>query len=233
MKFNTEEKLDEQNKQLVSEIRNKMSVKFEAFNKPYFENYSINDSVIIYVNPKIFKNSSVAHELLHAWFRGLGLHGSNMIYLSARERPKFSVVFDKKLCDHIGNCMDHYKIYPKFLEMGYAPEDFLSSKGMQCDINSIRKLRVQNNGVYSAKHLNNYIGYLISIYADHLPNDYSQHLAQMQSVEPELFDIVTEFWKAWKNVDIENSDPITRMDFEAINDFIMNMENWMESRSIY
>lgn len=74
---------------------------------------------------------------------------------------------------------------------------------------------------------------MISIYADHLPNDYSQHLAQMQSVEPELFDIVTEFWKAWKNVDIENPDPITRMDFEAINDFIMNMENWMESRSIY
>ncbi|MFR0679007.1 hypothetical protein [Dysgonomonas mossii] len=120
MKFHTEEQLDEQNKRLLSEIRNKISVKFEVFNKPYFENYSINDSVIIYVNPKIFKNSSVAHELLHAWFRGLGLHGSNMIYLSAREKPKFSVVFDKKLCDHIGNCMDHYKIYPKFLEMGYG-----------------------------------------------------------------------------------------------------------------
>ena len=86
MKFNTEEQLDEQNKQLISEIRNKMSVKFEVFNKPYFENYLINDSVTVYVNPKIFKNSSVAHELLHAWFRGLGLHGSNMIYLSV-ENP--------------------------------------------------------------------------------------------------------------------------------------------------
>jgi len=233
MKFNTEEHLDENNKKLLSEIRNKMSVTFEIFNKPYFENFSINNSVTVYVNPQIFTNSSVAHELLHAWFRSLGLHGSNMIYLSAREKPKFSVVFDKKLCDHIGNCMDHYKIYPKFLEMGYVPEDFLSSKGMQCDINSIRKLRIQNNGVYSAKHLNSYIGNLISIYADHLPNDYSQHLAQMQSIEPELFDIVTEFWQAWENVDIENPDHITRTDFETINDFIMNIECWIENKSIY
>lgn len=233
MKFDVEEQLDEQNKQLLTEIRNKMSVKFEIFNKPYFENFSINDNVTVYVNPKIFKNSSVAHELLHAWFRGLGLMGSNMIYLSARGNPKFSLVFDKRLCDHIGNCMDHYKIYPKFLEMGYASEDFLSSKGMQCDISSIRKLRVQSNGVYSTKHLNNYIGYLISIYADHLRNDYSQHLAQMQNIDPELFNIVTELWQVWKNIDITNPDPITRMDFEAINDFIMNMENWMGSRSIY
>lgn len=232
MKFNVEEELNEQNKQLLSEIRTKMSVKFEIFNKPYFVNYSLNNSVTIYVNPKIFKNSSVAHELLHAWFRGLGLYGSNMIYLSAREKPKLGVVLDKKLCDHIGNCMDHYKIYPKFLEMGYAPEDFLSSKGMQCDINSIRKLRIQSNGVYSAKQLNNYIGYLISIYADHLPNDYSQHLIQMQSIEPELYNVVSEFWQAWKNVDIENPDQFTRTDFESINGFIMNIEDWMDSVSI-
>jgi hypothetical protein len=232
MKF-SEELLDEQNKQLLSEIRNKMSVKFEIFNKPYFENYSINDNVTVYVNPKIFSNSSVAHELLHAWFRGLGLMGSNLIYLSAKEKPKFSNVFDKKLCDHIGNCMEHYKIYPKFLEMGYVPEEFLSSKGMQCDINNVRKLRTQSNGIHSAKHLNNYIGYLISIYADHLPNDYSQHLVQMQNIEPELFDIVSEFWQAWRDVDIENSDPITRTDFEAINGFIISIEGWIENKSIY
>jgi len=233
MRFNIDEHLDKHNKQLLSEVRNKMSVKFEIFNKPYFENYSINDNVIIYINPKVFNNSSVAHELLHAWFRGLGLHGSNMIYLSAREKPKFSVVFDKKLCDHIGNCMEHYKIYPKFLEMGYASKDFLSSKGMQCDINSIRKLCIQRNGIYSVKHLNNYIGFLISIYADHLPNDYSRHLALIQGIEPKLFDIVSEFWQAWKEVDIENPDPITRTDFDAIHSFIMNVEDWIEDKSIY
>ena len=55
----------------------------------------------------------------------------------------------------------------------------------------------------------------------------------MQSKEAELFNIVTEFWQAWKNIDITNSDPITRMDFEAINDFIMNMEDWLEDKSIY
>lgn len=233
MKLEIEEQLDEQNRLLLSEVRNKMSVKFEIFNKPYFENFSINNNATIYVNPKIFNNSSVAHELLHAWFRCLGLHGSNMIYLSAEGKPKFNTVFDKKLCDHIGNCMDHYKIYPKFLEMGYEPETFLSSKGLQCDINSIRKLRIQSNNVYSAKHLNNYVGYLISIYADHLSNDYSQHLAQMQSIEPELFNIVSKFWRAWQDIDITNPDPITRMDFEAINDFIMNMEDWMVDKSIY
>lgn len=233
MKFNTEEHLDKQNKLLLSELRDKMIVKFELFNKLYFENYSINDTATIYVNPKLFDNSSVAHELLHAWFRTLGLHSSNLIYLSAIETPKFSSVFDKKLCDHIGNCMDHNKIYPKFLEMGYIPENFLSSKGLQCDINNIRKLRIQSNNVYSAKHLNNYIGYLISIYADHLPNDYSQHLILMQSFDSDLFEIVSRFWKAWEDVDITNPNPITRTDFRTINDFIINIESWIESKSIF
>ena len=232
MGFNIEEQLDEQNKRLLSEVRNKMSVRFEIFNEPYFENFSINNNVTVYVNPKIFSNSFVAHELLHAWFRGLGLLGSNMIYLSVKDEPKVNIILDKKLCDYIGNCMDHYKIYPKFLEMGYAPDSFLSSKGMQCDINSIRKLHTQINGIYLAKHLNNYIGFLISIYADHLPNNYSQHLIKMHSLEPELFDIISEFWQAWKDVDIENPDPITRTDFEAINSFIMNIENWVADKSI-
>ena len=48
MRVNIEELLDEHNKQLLAKLRNKMSVKFEICDKPYFENYSINNNVIIY-----------------------------------------------------------------------------------------------------------------------------------------------------------------------------------------
>ena len=233
MKFNTEEHLDEQNKLLLEQIREKYSVNFELSNKPYFENYSINNNITIYINPRIYNNSSLAHELLHAWFRSLGLHGSNMIYLSACENKKMSKIFDKKLCDHIGNCMDHCKIFPKFVSMGYDSNDFLSSKGLQCDIKDVKKLRLVSNHIYSAIHLNNYIGYLISILADHLPNNYSEHIDILKNIEPDLYNIVLSFWEDWLNVDITDSNHITRTDFETINGFILNIESWILNKSIY
>lgn len=237
MKFNIEEHLDEQNLRLLSKVRSKLSVKFEQTEKPYFECYLVNEIITIYYNPKIFKNSSFAHELLHGWYYSLDLFGSNLIYLTLIESEKSRIIFDKTLCDHIGYCMAHCKIYPKFLNMGYAPEEFLSSSGLQCDFNHIKVLRTRKNEVYSAINLNFYIGSLISIHADHMPNDYSQHLNLMRAMEPELFDIIEVFWQEWSDVDVDvdvdENDIILRTDFEVIFNFNQNIKNWIEFKPIY
>lgn len=232
MLFNVEKRLNAQNADLLLDLRKTIPVKFKRTKKPYFEVSVINNRASIFVNPKIFNNSHVAHELLHVWFARLGLHGSNLIYLRAKEKPIFAAVFDRFLCDHIGNCMAHNKIYPMFLEMGYAPEDFLISSDMQCDIDRVRCLCIQRNGIYSAIQVNCYIGYLISIYADHLPHDYSQHLKLLYNFEPELFDMVSGFWRAWKDVDVTNPSPLTRDEFSAINGFINDFEEWATNKPL-
>lgn len=226
MKFNIEEKLNEQNSQLLLLLRHKMEIEFACFEESYAQVYTIKNHNTISINPELFTNSSVAHELLHVWFNSLNSYSSNSIYYSARKNIKLHQILDKNLCDFIGNCMEHYKIYPKFLEMGYLQEDFLSTHGMQCPLSSIRNLQIIMNNVYSPKVINRYIGLLISIYADHLPFDYSQHLELMKQKEPHLFDIVTNFWNAWMHIDIEEKI-LKRTDSVCFNDFITDMQEWI------
>lgn len=232
MKFNVETKLDANNTRLLAELRDKYMVVFVDSKERYCSVFHKNDTSTIFVNPKFFSNSSIAHELLHTWFKTYDLHSSNGIYLSSQEHTKLRKIFDKRLCDHIGNCQEHLKIFPKFIEMGYSPKDFLDSKGFQCDIISIKKLKVQRQGIYSAKDINRYIGYLISIYADHLPNEYSEHLNLLEQMDSELFKIVTDFWESWKNLDIEEQDIMLRNDFEVFYDFTTSMELWSENKSV-
>lgn len=229
MKFNIEEELNDQNLHLLSQLREKMEVEFEYYDEIDAQVFSIENRNIISINPNFFSNSAVAHELLHVWFRSLNLHCSNGIYLSAQENYKFGLVFDKRLCDFIGNCMEHYYIFPKFLEMGYLKEEFLSNEGMQCSLDSVKNLRIMKNDVYSPKDINMYIGLLISIYADHLSFDYSQHLELLEKMNGTLFMHVTNFWNAWMTVDIEEEDILKRTDFECFHDFITDMQEWIDT----
>ena len=85
---------------------------------------------------------------------------------------------------------------------------------------------------YSAKSVEKYIGYLISIYADHIDNDYTEHLRLLKQKNSELFEIVTNFWNKWKTFDIQNIDPIENSDFDLFESFISDMVNWVERKII-
>jgi len=76
------------------------------------------------------------------------------------------------------------------------------------------------------------LGSLLSIYADHVENDYSNHLRKLKEKDMVLFDIVTEFWKSWEKFDIKNIDPITNSDFELIENFIYNIRAWACNKKI-
>ena len=117
--------------------------------------------------------------------------------------------------------------------MGYAPEKFLfCGVDEKSSISDIEKLRMKTLWVYSAESIEKYIGYLISIYADHIDNDYTEHLQLLKQKNPELFEIVTNFWNKWKVFDIYNIDPIYNSDICLCESFISDMENWAERKTI-
>jgi hypothetical protein len=102
----------------------------------------------------------------------------------------------------------------------------------KCSIRDIKTLHLKFLKKYKSKSIDKYIGYLISIYADHVENEYTEHLELLKSKEPELFEIVTDFWNDWMKFDIENIDPIYNSDIDLAEKFIVSMENWIEHKSI-
>jgi hypothetical protein len=46
------------------------------------------------------------------------------------------------------------------------------------------------------------------------------------------YAIVSRFWKKWEEFDIENIDPIYNSDIELCDNFISDMEGWIENRKV-
>lgn len=226
--------LNSLNRNLLSELEKNYEIEFQQKDIDYCEVFSQNNKSIIYYNPKNVDDESIAHELLHIWLNTFNYISGNGIYLQCLENPKLEKIFVKFLCDHIGNCIDHIKMYPQYLSMGYSSEKFIvNALGEKSNLNDMidLKLKVGENQ-YSSKAIELFIGNLISIYADHIENDYTKHLIILKNKDEDLFDIVTKFWNSWKNFDITKIDVIFNSDTELMFNFVEDMENWVMNKEI-
>lgn len=225
--------LDNNTELLLKKLQDTFEISFETWNKNYAEVFTQNNNAVISFNPNKVTNACVAHELLHIWLKQYQYLSGNHLWMSLSGTPFLSEVFDKRLCDHIGNCMDHNKMYPKFREMGYSPESFIQNGGKsQCSVMDIRLIFLKVNGKYSPAGVNSFIGHLISILADHCDNNYNKQLTMLQKRDQELFNVVSDFWSEWEAFDIENIDVINNSDFDLTERFISNMEVWCETKGI-
>jgi hypothetical protein len=217
---------------LLTEVRKGYDVRFAEHVENNAAVYKINKEATVLYNPQRFSNAAIAHELLHVWIEALGYYTSNHIYCVAKEHPKLSRIFSKNLCDHVGNCQEHLKMYPKYLEMGYAPESFIeNSMTEQCSINEIDFLHVREDNVVYGLMADRFIGSLISIYAHHIRLDYSAHLAKLKAIETELFDIITAFWRDWERFDITAIDLLNN-GFDEYERFLKAMKDWIEDKVV-
>jgi len=225
--------LNIQNKELLSKLEKIYDIHFQQKNIDYCEVFSQNNKSIIYYNPTKVDDESIAHELLHIWLNTFNYVSGNSIYLPCLDHPKLKKIFVKFLCDHIGNCIDHYKMYPEYIRMGYSPEKFIiNALDKKSDLVEMFNLSLKVGDFYYSKAIEIYIGNLISIYADHIENDYSEHLIILKAKDENLFNIVTKFWVSWKNFDITNIDAIYNSDIELMSNFIDNMEDWISDKNI-
>lgn len=158
--------LNDINKNLLSELQKVYEVEFQPKNIEYCEVFTRNNKSIISYNPENVNNESIAHELLHIWLNTFNYISGNGIYIPCLENQKLSKIFVKFLCDHIGNCIDHYKMYPEYLKMGYSPEKFLiNGCDEKSDLVDLKNLSLKyRTSKYSSKAIEIYIGSLISIY---------------------------------------------------------------------
>lgn len=225
--------LDEKNFQLLMELKKDYHIEFVRDNLEFCHMNISGKNIRLYYNPKYVDNESIAHELLHLELDRYQYLIGNMIFLTAQEVPNLKKIFTKFLCDYIENCFDHNKMYPKYIKRGYSPEKFLwKGNEEKCTLQQIKSLTFRIEDVYFADAINRYIGYLISIYADHLGFDYHIQLDALKWLDIELFNIVTKFWNEWLVFDIENMDPIENSYILLSYRFVEEMINWSNSKLI-
>lgn len=226
--------IDEKTTELLNDLRTDVDISFEVKNINYCGVFQINKTATIYYNPKIVDTESIAHELLHIWLKRFDYSIGNRFFLYNQSDDKLSKIFDKPLCDHISNCCDHFKMYPKYLDMGYSPEKFLQNGlALQASIYDVKSIELKFSGGYNSKSINFFIGFLFSILADHIKeNDYTEHHKYLLEKEPQLYNIIYDFWNKWEKFDIENIDPIYNSDLDLTEFFIEEIEEWGSDKTI-
>lgn len=226
--------LDDKTLELFNDLNKDFDISFEVKDIDYCEVFQKSKTATIYYNPKNVNSESIAHELLHIWLNRFNYSIGNYIFLCTQSDKKLSKFLNKFLCDFIENYCDHYKMYPKYLEMGYSPKEFLKNGlELKTSVSEIKKIRLKFLGLYNSQSINLFIGCLFSILADHIKeNDYTEHHTYLMDKDLSLYNIVCGFWKKWEAFDIENIDPIYNSDIELTDSFIDGLTNWAKNKTL-
>lgn len=185
---------------------------------------------------------SFAHELLHLYIRSTKTYLGAAITLFVKASPVLSAIFSEQLLQHISNTIDHVKMFPIYLKMGYDKKLFISDfdnpKLTGADIlsiqNNFRKKGLFHKVVYKASAIDFFIGKFFAACA--CPNDaidYSSYLNDLKSLDCQLYSILDRFWQEWLKYDIFiEHGPLDFNYNDLCFSFIEDLEKWAEGKRI-
>lgn len=153
---------------------------------------------------------SFTHELLHLYLDVKEVLVGPCLNLSRLGNPKLLQILSEQLVEHLGNCLNHIKMLPLYLERGFPREKFIldydQPKCSENDIN-LSKLLLRSGASYRAIAIDNIIGKFMAIKAD--PNtsfDYSDALLSLEEIDSPLFIVLNNFYDDWLRLNIEKYD---------------------------
>lgn len=232
--------VDERNNHLWNELNKVYTIDIQFEDRAEYAAYSKNEEATIYIPNNKIDSASFTHELLHIYLRTKEIYIGSGLKLFIKENQNLSMIFSDRLLEHIGNCLDHMKMLPEFLKLGYERNNFISdySKNkLTVEELSEIKLYFLSPGLfgvtYNSTAIDSFIGKFFAAKA--CPDDsrnYNNELAELKSVDSNLYSILDKFIIAWHNFDINDNDPITGDYHSMLFEFVDDLETWTIGKKI-
>lgn len=145
--------LDARNIDLWRAIHSKYQVNFQISPNSAYGCYTQLSKVTFFIPHDNYCTSSFTHELLHIYLYLNGIYIDSNLMLHISEGKLLPEVFTRELLEHIGNCLNHIKMFPIYLQMGFPREKFLLDyhvhKCTDRKLSDIRSHYKQDNHSYS------------------------------------------------------------------------------------
>lgn len=208
-------------------------------NRSDYLTFSKGNKATIFVPLDETSEASFTHELLHIYIRTKNIFIGSGLRLSIKQSKILSSIFSDYLIDHIGNCLDHFKMLPIFIKMGFHESEFITdystSKLTKKDISLLKSnytLQTSFKKVYNSSAVCFLIGkYFAANSCCNKEYNYSGLLVKLKIIDSNLFQILEIFLDDWKNFDFENSERIVGSYHLLLFDFINNLEKWAEEKT--
>src|SRR6476620_7096185 len=107
-----------------------------------------------------------------------------------------------RLLEHMGNCLDHVKMLPIYLEMGFDRKKFIVDYDVyKCTNEELLEFKKQYRigKKINLNAVDSYIGRIVSVIAD--PNDefdYSKDIVELKKIDPYLYQVVEKLYNDCK-----------------------------------
>ena len=226
--------IDERNKVLWDLLNLTSTIIVGEHDKPYYEVIHYDSHHIILVENGKRCPASFTHELLHIYIRRKGISIGEHISKHIKGKVNISEHLSKSLLDHLCNTLDHIKMLPLYLDLGYERDLFISDYHKnKLDKKAIRSL-VQHFTPQSSLWgyaFDEFIGkYFAAIACPNESYDYSERLAQMNKLSPDLFAILDRFTNRWKEFDYEGRSNNSEVCELMVSIFLGEIESWAKGQ---
>jgi hypothetical protein len=227
--------IDKRNKTLWFDINKNYKVSFKKSSQSEYAVCQQSNKVIFYIDENNLCASSFTHKLLHVFLSLKGLHISGGLKNRIIFDEFFNSIISYNLLEHIGNCLDHIKMLPIYLELGFEREKFITDfdvfKCTETELNELeRYYRVSNK--INTNAVDEYIVRLVSIIADPNENfDCNKYLIRLKIIDSKLFLTIYNLFDNWKKVKIENRTILDEGYISVLNVFIDELNTWKRTNA--
>jgi len=161
--------IDNRNEKLWNDLNTTHSINIDLSNYPNYACDSIGNNSTILIPKDDICIDSFTHELLHIFIRQKELFFGSSLENLIRGNDILNQIFSDNLIEHFGNCIDHIKMLPIYLELGFDKRKFITDY----DVNKCTKAEIQQlkdnfkiGRNYYGEAIDFYIGKYIAIKSD-------------------------------------------------------------------
>lgn len=230
--------LDDANKNLWNTMNQHFNIRLDYSKEGCYANFHKNNDCTIFVVKGKPDPASFTHELLHLYLPLHNTYIGGCMKNKFGNTPPFNNIFNDCLCEHISNSLEHIKMLPIYLKMGYPINKFLQ-KYYDKKLTTCESVCICLNykKLFSKTHLRIisvrfFIGKFFAAKAD--PNmsfNYEQQLNTLDKLDHQLFSALNNFWNSWLEYDVELRQNDVLNDYiDLLDTFKEDLSNWCKNK---
>ncbi|MDD3875569.1 MAG: hypothetical protein PHT69_03050 [Bacteroidales bacterium] len=233
--YNLNQFIDERNSELWNTLNSEFNIRIEPSKNQEYSCFTQNNDAILYVDENNICKDSFTHELLHIHLKEKEFYLGSSLKLTIAHSRILSRMLSEALIEHIGNCLDHLKMFEIYKNLGFRQEkfllDFYDYKCTEFEINDLsRNYKIGNK--INTNAVDFYIGKLVAILCDpNIENDYQKPLTILKKLDAKLYSIVEKLIEDTKSYNLNNEDIFVSYR-DISNDFYSNLITWMKNNKI-
>jgi len=219
--------IDGRNRSLWESINQHFRLRIENHSNHHFFHYFKDQEVYLFVPEEGGTPELFTHELLHLDLIVNGVTITSYLKDRLRNEPLLHWTFSENLFEQIGNCLEHSKMLPLYLEMSFERDLFSESYHMPCCTNMSMQMIRSGMGkeIPARASIDLFIHKFFAMKACLNPEfNYEVQLEELRKINEELYAILDQFWQSWEAFDISNS-PCTSFKLFTY-DFMHRLGTW-------